>query len=354
MREVRLMKKAQGNFVVIGVILVVLVIVVLVGVLVSFNWKADASLQACHDSALLRGAAASALGGSLKNVVSLTCQTKRICVVSDNQKTDSCSTVLGAVGKYTKLTVTGNNDSKREQIKMSIAREMASCWNTLGEGNLQIFARELTDNSVNAQAVVCSRFYFDPLLVKEIGENLTGFNDYLLRHQSPNRAVSYWDYFRNTPDGDTLQIIAGNTVQTAGSTTESFASAEQSADVMNLSKQKAVMYIEFSQTTLGARIGNVVGAAGAAYMLYGFAGGKAGSALAFIGTTIGVGGKTAQAVTIAGASMYAGSITDSWYTSLFTNFQKGQPEVSGLFLRDYSAEDFTNLQKDNLQFNNIP
>lgn len=317
----------------VGLIVVVISFVVILGVFISFNWKEDIDAAACKESAVVKAT----LPDSAKEVVSLTCKTKRICVTA-SQFNSYCEGEFGE--KYSVYRVSGTRDEMENSIKQLMAREMASCWNTLGEGNLEIFKREASPNTYNANAVICSRIMFDKTILEDNGiTELDGMSAYLLSHKAPQKEVSYWDYFRNAADGDTLQMLQGDPVvsQSAKEAEAALLGDRTVTDTLDLTKQKAVFYLETSTSDL---FGEVIGSVAAG--------------VTFLGSARVVGFKGA---TFFGVGTYIAGYgsADKWYNHFVApGFDEEQTAVSGIFLTDYTREGFATFQEQKIEFHNIP
>lgn len=331
-------KKGDVNWFLISLIIIIISLVVIVMIIMRFNFNADIDRAACKESAVVRASITEKFNA--KNLVSLSCKTKRVCVTSDFLGKGKCDSGLGST--YTTYRLTGNKESKENQIKMVLAREMADCWNMLGQGNLQIFNREITDTTWNAKVVVCSRVMFDDSVTSEIGV-VQGMNSYLLSHKVPGNDISYWDYLRNANDGDTLQMLSGNPI--AGS---------EINDVIDLSTQKAIFYLESSVSQAGGVVGALT-AAGTSTLLLGSFGGAGFKAAGFLGRRTGLGSVGGNIAVISAAGIYGWREGDELYKSwVAPGLESG--EVSGVFLTDYSVKGFETFQNSgkNIGFENIP
>ncbi|VVB80437.1 Uncharacterised protein [uncultured archaeon] len=336
-------KKGDVNWFIVSLVVIIVSLVVIVLVFMRFNFSGDVDRTACMESAVVRASITDTL--SLKNAVPLSCKTKRICVTSNVIEKGNCevgnSEDFGLGSTYVTERLTGSKENKETQIKMILAREMADCWNMLGEGNLQIFTREITNNPINGKIIVCSRVMFDDSVTNDI-QSVSGMNSYLLSHKVPGKEISYWDYFRNANDGDTLQLYAGNAV--VGSTIN---------DNIDLTSQKAIFYLESSVSKAGGVIG-ALAAVGTTTLLMGSFGGAGFKAAGFLGRATTIGSLGGQVAVLGTAGAFGWGIGDDLYKSYVAPGLK-EGAVSGVFLTDYSAKGFEsfNTDKAKVEFANI-
>ncbi len=338
-------KKGDVNWFIVSLIIVILSFAVIVLVLVRFNFTSGVDRAACTESAIFRGAITEKLDA--KDLVSLNCKTKRICVTTNKVSDGDCDSGLGS--KFVTYRVSGTNEEISNSIKMVLAREMAECWNTLGEGNLQIFNREIGDKSIlnflgnpfNGKIIVCSRVMFDESITNRI-PSVSGMNNYLLSHKVPGKQISYWDYLRNANDGDTLQMINGDPIVGA-----------DVQDDINLAEQKAIFYLESSPTQMGEAIGAVAGTA-ATTLLLGSFNGAGFKGVSVLGRISGLGTISSNLLIYGGVSYYSGKLADTAFRNFVAPGLEDSSSVSGVFLTDYSIEGFRNFENQNIGFENIP
>ncbi len=315
-------KKGEASWVLISMIILIVSLAILVLVFIQFNNSVSAQREACRTSVILRGTIPDVdpTGGTnIKDAISLNCYTKKVCVSAFSKGT--CSNF----GKdFETVKVSGNLEEKKKQILQEVSREMADCWNLMGEGKLAVFSREVSDkgSTYTAAGVICTRIAFDNSITgaenveKDVAKDITsvpGLNNYFFTHKVPGRNISYWDFFRNAPAGDTLNKIAGSNFVPK--------------DDLDLLNEKSIMYVEFKASEMGRVIGTEVGVAatviGAIY--------SKGKSLSFMG---GAG----NLVGIAAASW----VGDEIYKTLLGEMDK-ESSVSGLFLFDYSRRGFSGL-----------
>ncbi len=317
---------------IIGIIIVVLTFTLLAIFYSELTWSGDTDREVCKTSAMLRG---SILEGktmdmiSSKDIISLKCKTKKICVTTNTLLNGKCEEVFGtSEGKYSTYRISKDKDKAEQQIKTLLAREMADCWDMLGRGSYSIFNREMTTrNDLGAVAVVCSRIRFDETItgnaegqlnIKEI----SGFNQYLLSHKVPNHEISYWDFLRNAYDGETMAILSGQMVK---GSEESYNFLNEKLDITDT---KTIVFMEVRPSLAGALIGagitGTVGAIGGGYV--------AGVKGFFIGATAG-----------AGIGLEAGDWIQSKYLNEKNGLFSDGTSAAGIFLTDYNMKGFQEI-----------
>jgi hypothetical protein len=313
-------KKGEASWALISIIILLVSLAVLIGVFINLNNSVSAQREACHTSAVLKGTVPDVGGVNVKNAISLNCVTKKVCVSTESK--GQCTEQFGE--KFETIKVSGTNEEKQKQILQLLAREMADCWNMMGEGKLVVFSREVLGDgsSYSAAASICTRIAFDETILD--GEDqvtqVSGLNNYLLTHKVPGKQVSYWDYFRDTLEGDTLAKMTG----------EKFIQ-ESEKDILDLKVERAIMYTEFKANEIGSIIGGSITG-----LTYGaIAKGKVFSSLGL---------KAGLGVVIAGSW-----IGDKAYLN-FLSETDGKESVPGLFMIEYTKEGFDNWVKDNKYF----
>jgi hypothetical protein len=314
-------KKALAAPFVVGLIIIIISLGVLVLIFSGMFNSDSAQRDACKTSALVKATLPDIAGTDLKGKVFLNCKARRICITSKLIGED-----CAIFGKdYEKMRISGTDAERTEKIKMIVAREMADCWNMLGEGNLQIFRQELVTTEYSTRAIVCSRFYFDSSITETL-KSVSGINDYMLTHKAPGQDKSYWDYLRNTPDGETISLMYEDMNVDLD-------------DSMDLTQQKAIIYLESDASKMGYYIGAGAGFIVGNFMLYGVGGGLLGKGLGAVGKTVqSVGGKWAYTALYAGVEgsflSFGGEFGD-WVQSKFSAMGDAKA-VSAIIVTDYS------------------
>ncbi len=338
-------RKGDANWFLVSLIIILFSLAVIVLILVKFNFKPEVDRAACKESAVIRASLPDKLDA--QDLVSLTCKTNRICVTDKTIGNGNCDDGLGS--KFVTTRLSGSRENKETQIKMLLAREMADCWNMLGEGNLKIFSSEISTNAWNGKIVVCSRVMFDDTVIgsKAVDQitEVTGMNNYLLSHKVPGKDVSYWDYLRNANDGDTLQMLNGNAV--VGS---------QINDRMDLTNQKAIFYLESSTSKIGGVMGSVT-AVVTSTLIMGAFGGAGFKGAGILGRAVGSVAGAGQLAVLGAAGSWGWELGDKFYTELKApGLDPEVGAVSGVFLTDYTVEGFSVFEsKDKkIGFENIP
>lgn len=308
------------NWSVVTIVISILTLVVLVLIVYVFPWEDTVDRTACKSSIVLRATIPDST--SAKDLISLRCKTRKICITDKSSGKGNCSDILGE--DFDTMKLTGDTQlQKMEQIKMFISREMADCWEMFGEGKLQIFSREwVWDGAATTKAITCSRIAFDDSVINGVDKkpntvddlkNITGLGNYMLIKKAPNNNISYMDYLRGSPEGQ--------------SASEFYGSQKSNGALfgnVNLSRQTAIIFIETTKTNIGKLWGgSIVGVVGSV------AGGWIGSYAGGTFTGVKIGGA---------AGMLLGGTFGDTVQNLFSDIPAGRNSVSGLFLVDYSYE----------------
>lgn len=323
-------KKAEiSTSMIVGIVIVVITFGIIAIVFSQLYTTVDMDRQTCSTAATSRGTLPEgAFLSQSKDFISIKCKTEKICV-STSKKGD-CRDVFGS--KYTTYQIK-KKEGVEEQIKMLLAREMAGCWNMLGKGYYPIFAREFTtDKSLGAVSIICSRVHFDRTITDELRiKEINGFNYYLLSHKVPNYEISYWDFLRNTYQGETMTILSGDSVKQKEQEINDFLGGS-----LDISQTKSIFFVEVNPTAAGAMIGGAGGAVvGVITSIYSGAG-------AMIGGGI-----------IAGTAALGTQIGDWIQISLLRDkgiFSSETKYASGIFLTDYSLQGFKSVQNKDMSF----
>lgn len=179
------MKRKKGSIVAnkfVNIALILLSAIILILVFTSIAWGDEVDRSTCHQSVIYRGTLPDTVG--LKNLPSLNCETRYICITDKLFGAGECE---GIIGDYETVRITSDKKNQDEELNKLFAREMADCWSMMGEGKLQLFTRDILDKK---RCSVCSVIAFDKEL-KEEKEYFYGIGDYLLTRQVPETEVSY-------------------------------------------------------------------------------------------------------------------------------------------------------------------
>ena len=171
----------------VNVVLVIVGFGILVLVFASVGWTEEIDRETCHASVILRGTIPDTVI-DIKNIVNLKCKTMKFCITDKVFGKPDCEEFKE---KEKFETIRVSKDKTEEEINRFVARELASCWNMMGRGKIQIFTREITTEK---RCSVCSRIAFDKDLKKSLDEEVKGLGNYLLTREVPNQDVSYWKY----------------------------------------------------------------------------------------------------------------------------------------------------------------
>lgn len=327
-------KRGDINWFIVTIIISLITLAVFLIIIVFFPFQDTIDRTACKESVILK---ATLPGDAVptKEFINLRCKTRKLCVTMDSSgKCDS----LGKDFETMRLTAT-TEAAKKDQIKMFMAREMVDCWEMLGEGNLEIFSRAWVWTSSNlTKGIICSRIEFDDSVL--MGEDkkldtfddlkaVSGLMDYMLTHKVPNNNISYMDFLRGTPEGQSAKEYYGSFInpncQTCPTSGDSFAD-------LDLTKNMSIFYVETTKTRAGSLWGGSI---------LGVGGGIVG----------GVFTKSVKGAMVLGAlGTWVGGFLGESVQSLFgTALPDGRNSVPGIFLTEYSEEGFKNYNIDSFE-----
>ncbi|MFQ5531713.1 MAG: hypothetical protein ACE5ES_03805, partial [Candidatus Nanoarchaeia archaeon] len=140
--------------------------------------------EVCHESVILR-ATAGEIGplDVATDTVPLKCKTRDICLTSKFFGKGECRDEFGEKG-YDTVRIRGDEKDQETLVKQTIAREMADCWAMMGQGKIQVFAKELLGlPSTSSKGVICSKFAFDNTIKEELNE-VSGLEEYLFTRKA--------------------------------------------------------------------------------------------------------------------------------------------------------------------------
>ena len=242
-------KKGDVDWFIVTIIISVLTLVVFVLVAIFFPFGQTIDRAACAESIVLRAT----LPGDtvdVKSFISVRCKSRPICITIKSSGKGNC-TNLGASFETMRLAGTTKAD-REQQIKMFLAREMADCWSMFGEGKLQIFSRDFKAGSYISRGIICDRIEFDNTILKDEGiTTLDGFTEYMVTHKVPGQNISYMDYLRNTPEGESAALLYGPLVAPANRT------KNLNEDKVSLTGVKSIVYIESTLTNFWKATGGI-------------------------------------------------------------------------------------------------
>lgn len=176
----------------------VLLVIGFIGVLIFFfnlNDTGSMDRTICHNSVIFR-ATLPVIG---QDLVSLKCQTNKICITSGKflditKKKGECSDFKGETG------ITIVKVKSLEDIEKIYAQEIYACWQMMGEGKVSLFNKVLANNfalgDVYPSCVICSRIAFDDVVLKSLDIKPEEINvqEYMLTHKIPGKQISYFEY----------------------------------------------------------------------------------------------------------------------------------------------------------------
>lgn len=328
-------KRGDSSWFLVTIIISLITLAVFLIIIVFFPFQETIDRAACKESVILK---ATLPGDKIatKEYINLRCKTRKLCVSIDS--TGKCD----SLGKdFETMRLTASNDAARkDQIKMLISREMVDCWEMLGEGKLEIFSRSwVGDKLTLSKGIICTRIEFDDSVLmgadKEMStpddlKVVSGLMDYMLTHKVPNNNVSYMDFLRGTPEGQSAQEYYGSFInqqcETGGCPTNGDSFAE-----LDLTKNLSIFYVETTKTKAGSMWGgSILGVSGVAFGGY-FGGLNGAMALGALGT-------------------WVGDFTGEFFQKLFgPSLPDGRNSVPGIFLTEYSEEGFKKYDIDSFE-----
>lgn len=260
--EKRFGKKGLALSTIVGLIILILGFVILLYAYYQLNWTGNVDKQVCHQSVIYR-ATLPAFAGA-KEYVPLKCKTGKICIVSKSG--GKCSEFLNTAG------VTYIKAKDKTAVEQAVAREILSCWETMGEGKLSLFSNWMAETygigTVASTCVICSRIAYDKEGLARAGINLNSINvqDYMLKHAAPGQKVSYYVYM--TGQGGRMSIednrrgtieLQTPTGSNSGSLEQVKVDIEESSNVgESLGKETSVMFMQVASPSYGDVIKNSV------------------------------------------------------------------------------------------------
>lgn len=187
-------KKAEmTSKMLIGLILLIISFALILILIFNFNFDDTIDRSVCHTSVILRGTITDKF--DLKEAVPLKCETRKVCITSKSFGKGECEKELG--DKYNTIRVSSDKEKMQSEINMFIAREMADCWEMMGAGKIQIFAREFELSKLTKKCSVCSRIAFDDTIKTKI-DKVNGLETYLMNYNVPNKNISYFEFLFRT------------------------------------------------------------------------------------------------------------------------------------------------------------
>lgn len=188
-------KKAQMNWsVFLAVIIIVVSFLVILFFYWQYNWKGGIDKQTCHQSVVLKASMPNVLDRPVA-ILPLRCKTNKICI-TDKLFGTNCEGFKGE--KATTIRVSTDEKKQLEDIKDIIANSLYDCWSMMGEGKLDIFAREFAAKKYSSRCVICARIDFDKELKEKLDEKypngIPGISEYLDTKPIPNKNMNYSEF----------------------------------------------------------------------------------------------------------------------------------------------------------------
>ncbi len=329
-------KRGDINWFIVTIIISLITLAVFLIVIIAFPFQETIDRAACKESVILK---ATLPGDKIptKEFINLRCKTRKLCITLDSK--GNCD----SLGKdFETMRLTANNDlGRKDQIKMFISREMADCWGMFGEGKLEIFSRAwVWEKDTLSKGIICTRIEFDDSVLmgedKEMGTSddlkvVNGLMDYMLTHKVPNNNVSYMDFLRGTPEGQSAKEYYGSFLDSNCQTGTCPTNGDSFAE-LDLTKNMSILYVETTRTKAGSMWGSSI---------LGVSGGLAGGY--FTGSVKG-------AMVLGAIGAWVGDFFGEAIQNLFgTSLPDGRNSVSGIFLTEYSKEGFEKYNIDSFE-----
>lgn len=247
---------------IVGLIILILGFAILLFAYYQLNWTGNVDKQVCKQSVIYRATLPSFAGA--KEYVPLKCKTGKICITFKSG--GKCSEFANTAGiTYIKV-------KDKTEIEQAVAREILSCWETMGEGKLSLFSNWMAETygltKVTSTCVICSRIAYDKQGLARAGIDLSLVNvqDYMLRHAAPGKKESYYVYMTGQGGRMSIQDNRKGTVELqtpAGDNTDSLEQVkvdieESSSGEESLGKETSVMFMQVASPSYGDVIKNSV------------------------------------------------------------------------------------------------
>lgn len=255
-------KRGLALSTIVGLIILILGFAILLFAYYQLNWTGNVDKQICHQSVVYRGTLPAIAGA--KEYVPLKCKAQKICITSKSNG-GKCNEFTNTPGvNYIKV-------KDKTEIEQAVAREILSCWQTMGEGKLSLFSNWFAETygltKVASTCVICSRIAYDKESLARAGINLSSINvqDYMLRHAAPGQKVSYYIYMTGQGGRMSIQDNRKGTVQletTSADNTDSLEQVkvdiEEANNQESLGKETSVMFMQVASPSYGDVIKNSV------------------------------------------------------------------------------------------------
>lgn len=186
---------------IVTIILLIAGFAIVLFLLWRFNFSGQINRTACHQSVIIRAT----LPDIVKDMPSLKCYTRKVCITDKLFGKGDCQEFSG--GSFDTIRVLGTTEQIRTKINVFLAREMADCWSMMGEGKVQVFARESLESN---KCSLCSRIAFDASLKQKLNNNIKGTVDYLVNHKVSGKEVSYSKFLFNNLNSVGLESVKDN------------------------------------------------------------------------------------------------------------------------------------------------
>lgn len=209
-------KKMRGEITtsqLVTFILLLVGFVILMIVFYNFAFTGVVDRQTCHESVILRATLSALPGGDItQGFIPLKCTTKNTCVTTKLLKKGNCEEFENKKGLETARV------SKKEEIEKYLAQEVLECWETMGEGKVDLFSSIKANfgvGKVQSSCVICTRVAFDGESLEKENINLSEVfpYDYMSRYRVPGKEISYIEEISGS-SGNSFLMDRNNPINT--------------------------------------------------------------------------------------------------------------------------------------------
>lgn len=188
---------------------------------------------------------------ALKDELPLKCDTKKICLTGD--KSEKCQESFAGEKKVQVVKLKNKAKEDKYTIEKTLADEMYKCWDTFGEGRLDIFGNldeELGSDDTKVTCVICSRVAIDKNAEKIVKKEELDLGEFLRKEKVGNTGLTYLQYFSDKSVNNYPNLNAwDSTIEEIKE--DSFNPIENNKD------EVAIVFTQIKTAGLDAKIGNL-------------------------------------------------------------------------------------------------
>ncbi len=173
-------------------------VAILIFIMLALDLRKQTEDEICRLSVLTRATAPDAA----QRFAPLKCKTKKLCLTQNGD----CKTFVGE--ESTNIPLPSNSGQAADKIEETLAESLYTCWNTLGQGKLDLFGGGKDDGilagiqgasnlfGAKSTCVVCTRIALEEDLSKKTEIlNEIKINEYLADEQVPGSPLTYLQAF---------------------------------------------------------------------------------------------------------------------------------------------------------------